>query len=112
MSRKKMNGNPIPKRGENAALKALGNSKGTELLKRVIENLDDEIETGDKVTLNIEQIEKRRDYANLRQEYKDFVHMNEGRVFTALVRPDKLVSLEEDGSGWLFWRGDLTRIEQ
>lgn len=112
MSRKKMNGSPIPKRGKNAVLETIGDSNGAELLKRVIESLDDEIQTGDKVMLNVEQIEKRREHTGLLPSYKEFVHMNAGRVFTARVRQDKLVSLDEDENGWLFWRGDLTRIKQ
>lgn len=69
------------------------------------------IQSGDKVTLNIEAIKSRKNYDSMTENYKTFVEENAGRVFTAKVEKNSLVTFEEDNT-WLFWGGDLQIVEQ
>lgn len=64
----------------------------------------------DKVMLDVEQIRKSKDFADMQQSYKDFVNENEGRVFTAHIESPVLVSLKEDPKWW-FYSGDLLPAE-
>ena len=76
------------------------------------------IHDGDQVTLNVDQIVRRKDFKSKQQAYQAFVRENKGRVFTARQyrsdRPDgfqSLFELEEDRT-WLFWYGDLIRCKE
>lgn len=69
-----------------------------------------EIQSGDKVMLNIEAVKNRRNYSITTDKYKDFVNKSEGKVFTAVAKGGGLVELE--GKPWLFWCGDLVVMEE
>lgn len=111
MSRNRLISNPIPKRGVNPIIRRnelLEAQASASLMARILDGMQSEIHTGDKVMLDVEKITGRDEFKQARPEYQKFVRESEGKVFTANVRPDHIVSLQEDGGGWLFWRGDLT----
>lgn len=74
-----------------------------------------DIRNGERVILNVENIVSRSDYAKKQDAYKDFIHANSGRIFTARVYRyhrgfPVLFEFEEDNT-WLFWYGDLLRAD-
>lgn len=76
-----------------------------------------ELQEGDRVRLNVENIKKHPDYGRLSQAYRDFVELHEDDVFTVVYderRKEKPteVCLEEDPTGWLFWTGDLIKEKE
>lgn len=64
------------------------------------------ISDGDKVSLDVEKIKKRKEYANMSQPYKDFVESSVGVKFTANIEKGFFVSFTENPT-WLFWHEDL-----
>lgn len=70
-----------------------------------------EILEGDIVTLDVERIKSRQNYEKMSPEYKQFVEENEGKFFTAHLERENTISLNEDGNKWLFWSGDLNKVE-
>jgi len=86
-----------------------------------LENTPDDklIDAGSKVKFKYEQIINGVDYKRLSQKYKDFVEKNKDKEFTVLIENTKihnkykLVSLVEDKTDpkWLFWVGDLIRVD-
>ena len=68
-----------------------------------------EIKEGDKVRLNVNKIKASPDYQIMRPDYKEFVEKNANKIFTAHYEKEMLVSLVEEPK-WLFWRGNLTKI--
>ena len=71
--------------------------------------LPSKISEGDKVRLNLERIQNRKNYDKMSDGYKSFVSENEGVIFTAHVEKENLISLKEYPA-WLFWSGDLIKI--
>ena len=75
-----------------------------------------DLREGDHVQIDVASIERNPDYTLLSEKYKKFIHSNAGTVFT--VRYDRrykdnphIVCLKEDINGWLFWTGNLIKIE-
>ena len=74
------------------------------------------IRDGDRVKLDIERIMGRFDYAQMSELYRAFVESNKDTVFTARAHRQRedgfsaIFSLAE-APEWLFWYGDLKRIE-
>lgn len=89
------------------------------LIEEIIQKKDDDLlKAGDKVTIDVEAIMTRKNYHELKQDYRDFVESSAGKVFT-VVKEEKyahkpIVSLEEDTSQvkWLFWEGELIKNEE
>lgn len=67
-----------------------------------------EIHNGDMVRINIDAVKARKNYEIMNPKYKEFIDASQGKVFTAHVERDVLVSLEE-APEWLFWCGDLIK---
>lgn len=74
---------------------------------------------GDLVRLNIEQIMKHPDYLRLSKRYRDFVETHAGDIFTvqydrsaSVQKLNSVVALKEDPDGWLFWTGDLQKVNE
>ena len=72
---------------------------------------------GDLVRLNIEQIMKHPDYLRLSKRYRDFVETHARDIFTvqydrsaSVQKLNSVVALKEDPDGWLFWTGDLQKV--
>lgn len=89
-------------------------AKKKSLLAQVLANLPPEIQTGDKVRLNIRRIHGQPGWRQRRKDYRDFVNNNKNTVFTAVRRSDQIIELvDESGSasGWLFWQTDLVLLE-
>ena len=68
------------------------------------------IPEGAKVRLDVEKIKAGKNYVRMNPEYKEFVESSEGVTFTAHVEEGCFVSLKENPK-WLFWSGDLSRVE-
>lgn len=73
--------------------------------------LPSKIAEDDKVLLNVERIQNRKNYEKMSDGYKEFVSSNAGVVFTAHVERENLISLKESPA-WLFWSGDLIKEEE
>lgn len=73
-------------------------------------NLPQEIQTGDKVSLDLEKITTRRNYDRMSPAYREFVENSGDMVFTAMKEQGNLISLQEEPQ-WLFWSGDLQLIK-
>ena len=76
-----------------------------------------DISDGDKVKLNIQVIQSHSDYNKLSEKYKRFVVENENTIFTVQLDSrggnlNNVVSLKEDSTGWLFWTGDLIKVNE
>ena len=69
-----------------------------------------DITEGEKVRLNLENIKARKNYKIMSEKYKEFVETNAETVFTAHVERPTLISLSEEPR-WLFWCGDLIKVE-
>ena len=72
---------------------------------------------GDKVKLNMKAIQSHPDYNRLSDKYKSFVTENVDTIFTVQFDPrsgnlNAIVSLKEDSTRWLFWVGDLTKVNE
>lgn len=74
---------------------------------------------GDLVRLNIEQIMKHPDYLRLSKRYRDFVETHARDIFTvqydrsaSVQKLNSVVALKEDPDGWLFWTGDLQKVNE
>lgn len=67
-------------------------------------------EEGDKVRLNMERIKSRKNYERMADAYKEFVDASTDMVFTAHVERENMISLVEEPE-WLFWSGDLDKVE-
>lgn len=70
---------------------------------------------GDRVKLNLKKIQSHKDYDRLNPRYKRFVEENADVVFTACVESGKrkipnTVGLKESEDNWLFWVGDLIKV--
>lgn len=74
------------------------------------------LDEGDKVKIDVEKIKSRKDYENMRNEYKLFIENNTNVIFTVEFDPKyqdhTLVVLKEDETKpkWLWWEGDLKRL--
>lgn len=73
---------------------------------------------GDKVRLRTKQIIERKDWMKKNPKYKAFITNNHDTVFTVqfdakFAKAHTLACLKEDTSDpkWLFWVGDLERVE-
>lgn len=83
-----------------------------EILKnRTAMSPPNDINTGDKVRLDIAKIQRRINYSRMNEDYKQFVEQSNDKVFTAVVERENLIHLEEEPK-WLFWSGDLIIHEQ
>lgn len=86
-------------------------------LSWIADRIDQKLEDGDRVKLNVDQIVRRKDYSKMQPEYRNFVETNRDRAFTAHLyrkREDgfsAMVELAEEPK-WLFWYGDLIKIEE
>lgn len=73
------------------------------------------IKDGDKVILNCKKIRNRREFSKLQDKYKDFINQHEGDIYTAKIHSYSntnypvIIEFEED-STWLFWSGDLIKV--
>ena len=77
----------------------------------------DNISDGDRVKLNLKVIQSHPDYKRLSEKYKNFVLENADTIFTVRLDPrggdlNNVVSLKEDSAGWLFWTGDLIKVNE
>lgn len=74
-----------------------------------------DLKEGDIVKLNIENIKKHPDYLKLTHMYRQFVENNANSLFTVTYDESKrgtnIVRLKEDPAGWLFYSGDLIKVE-
>lgn len=68
------------------------------------------IKEGEPVILNVENIQARVNYNKMSDGYKSFVESSEGKIFTAHVERENLISLIEEPK-WIFWSGDLIKIK-
>ena len=64
-----------------------------------------------KVMVNVERVMAGKNYASMNDRYKEFISQCEGKVFTAHVEDNGLVSLKESPE-WLFWEGDLIKRKE
>ena len=69
-----------------------------------------DIQEGESVKLNLENIKNRRNYENMSDKYKSFVETNADKIFTAHLERPTLVSFVEEPS-WLFYSGDLIKVD-
>lgn len=86
----------------------------------ILGSLGDEIENkicdGDSVILNVDQIVSRKDYQRMQEEYRQFVESSRNKAFIAHPHRERadgfsaLIELE-GVEKWLFWYGDLIRVE-
>lgn len=67
-------------------------------------------EEGDKASINIEAVKARKNYSNLAPSYQKFVEESEGKTFTVHIERPNMISFVEE-SKWLFWSGDLIKVE-
>ena len=104
-----------------ALRKKLRDKKARTLASNVLgalgDKVNDVIRDGDLVTLNVEQIVGRKDYSHMQEGYRRFVEASNGKVFVAHPhheRPDGFsATIELEGvENWIFWYGDLIRIEK
>lgn len=79
--------------------------------KKVLKDHTDpqEINSGDKVRIDVSLVKSRRSYPDMNEKYKEFVENNGDKVFTARVEGKNMVSFEEEPT-WLFWSGDLIKV--
>ena len=68
-------------------------------------------EDGDKVTVNVEQVKKRKDYDEKSEAYKETIEEVADKVFEVKRVKGNLYSLE-GLDGWIFWGGDLIRLNE
>ena len=68
------------------------------------------IQTGARVSLDVEKLTARRNYPRMAPAYREFVERSAGKVFTATLEQGNLISLKEEPQ-WLFWSGDLVVVE-
>lgn len=69
-----------------------------------------DLNEGDKVRLNIEAIKAMKNYEIMSPLYKEFVENAGDTIYTVHLEKEVLVSLTEEPK-WLFWCGDLIKIE-
>jgi len=85
-------------------------------IKQALEG-DWQLQPGDKVQLHLEAIKTHPDYDRKSSKYKDFCENNADRIFTVEynegLKPS-VVCLAEDESNpkWLFWIGDLKKVDE
>lgn len=95
-----------------------GSKKARLIANAILESTKkDWIFDGDKVKLNYQRIIERKEYPDMQESYIKFVQDNRDTVFVAhpyRPRPDGFSALMEleGGSNWLFWYGDLVRVEK
>jgi len=79
--------------------------------KKVLKDHTDpqEINSGDKVKMDVSLVKSRKSYPDMNEKYKEFVENNGDKVFTARVEGKNMVSFEEEPT-WLFWSGDLIKV--
>lgn len=65
---------------------------------------------GEKFKLDIEAIKARKNYERMTDNYKQFVDDNTDTILTAHVEGRGLISPKEEPK-WLFWSGDLLKVE-
>lgn len=70
-----------------------------------------DIKEGDKVSVNVELVKARRNYDRMSGAYKQFVEDSVGKVFTAHVEQENMISMVEEPK-WLFWSGDLVLVTE
>ena len=71
---------------------------------------------GDRVRLNVKGIKSHPDYDKLNPRYKEFVESNQDTIFIVgcnsnTNRIKDTVNLVGDTDNWLFWIGDLIKVE-
>lgn len=89
-----------------------------DLYKEILQNRNrsSSLHKGDKVKLNVSEIKAHPDYDKLNPRYKEFVEHNFETVFVVGCDSDSnrikdTVSLVGDPNNWLFWIGDLIKVE-
>lgn len=70
-----------------------------------------DIKTGDVVQIDMTKVTARKNYDKMAPAYKEFVMSSEGKLFHAVDEGHNTIHLEE-APKWLFWSGDLIRVEQ
>ena len=70
-----------------------------------------EILEDEQIRLNVEAIRNRKNYNQMNPLYREFVDANVDIIFTAHVEHKDMISLKEQPR-WLFWSGDLIKIEE
>ena len=89
----------------------------SDVLGALGDKINDVIQDGDLVTLNVGQIVGRKDYPHMQEGYRKFVESSRRKVFVAHLhhkRPDGFsATIELEGvENWIFWYGDLIRVEE
>ena len=92
------------------------NSLAAGLAQKMSELSFVEIVEGDRVRLNVERIKSHPDYERLTGKYHRFIDSHSDDIFTVCYDESKgknpaLVCLKEDADNWLFWTGDLIKVE-
>lgn len=68
---------------------------------------------GTKVKLNVAQITGRKDYPSMQLKYRAFVESNADTIFT--IKNEKksrvVTGFAEHPDSWLFWYGDLIKVD-
>ena len=68
-----------------------------------------DIKTGDIVQIDIEKVTARKNYDKMATAYKEFVMSSAGKLFHAVDEGHNTLHVEEDPR-WLFWSGDLIKV--
>lgn len=69
-----------------------------------------EIHTGDKVVLRVDELKAKKNYSLMNPEYRTFVENSDGVIYTAVRERAELIHMEEQPR-WLFWCGDMDVVE-
>lgn len=69
-----------------------------------------EIHTGDKVVLRVDELKAKKNYSLMNPEYRTFVENSDGVIYTAVCERAELIHMEEQPR-WLFWCGDMDIVE-
>lgn len=69
------------------------------------------IRTGDIVQIDIEKVTARKNYDKMAAAYKEFVMNSAGKLFHAVDEGHNTLHVEEDPR-WLFWSGDIIKVDQ
>lgn len=84
-------------------------------LDAIEDRMENYLQDGDLVRLDVDRIVKRNDYKKTQPEYQRFVEANRDTVFTVRLyrkREDGFSALVElaEAPKWLFWYGDLVKV--
>ncbi len=107
-------------REKRRALKKKLNNKASRIfaanrLESLGDDINNVIHDGDSVILNVQRIISRSDYSKKQEEYQQFVESSRDKIFVARQyrkdSSDFSALIELDGVKWLFWYGDLIKVE-